>query len=108
MKALNAAAVLPLPVDQQRRHRFDADADSSDRTASSAFLLSDRCMLFTEMAGMHDFSAISRSCSSMMARAGASPSRPLRTSLGTLRLDRCRLINPEAQLLFDARRTTPP
>src|SRR2546430_7432909 len=75
-------------VDQQCRHRFDADADSSDRTASSAFLLSDRCMLFTEMAGMPDFSAISRSCSSMMASAGPSPSRPLRTSLGTLRLDR--------------------
>ncbi len=39
--------------------------------------------------GWPDFSAITRSCSSMTVRAGASPSRPPSTSLGTLRLDRC-------------------
>jgi hypothetical protein len=38
--------------------------------------------------GMPDFSAISRSCSSITARAGASASRPPRISAGTRRLDR--------------------
>jgi len=50
--------------------------------------LPDRWMLFTGMAGVPDFSAMTRSCSSMMVRAGASPSRPPRTSLGTRRFDR--------------------
>jgi hypothetical protein len=57
----------------------------------SARLLPDRCMLFTAMAGVPDFSAMSRSCSSMLARAtaftveaikdfaGHSAVRPLRT-----------------------------
>jgi hypothetical protein len=49
------------------------------------------------MAGVPDFSAMSRSCSSMMARAGASPSRPPRTSLRTLRLvQRARLARSRA------------
>jgi hypothetical protein len=58
-----------------------------DRFAS-ARLLPDRCMLFTAMAGVPDFSAMSRSCSSMLARVRASLSRLLRISLGTLRFDR--------------------
>jgi len=45
-------------------------------------------MLFTPTAGVPDFSAMIRSCSSMTARAAASPSSPPRTSLGTLRLER--------------------
>lgn len=58
-----------------------------DRFAS-ARLLPDRCMLFTAMAGVPDFSAMSRSCSSMLARVRASLSRLLRIWLGTLRFDR--------------------
>src|ERR1700730_3006210 len=61
-------------VDYQRRHQFDADTDRSDRIASLVFLAPDRSMLFTARAGLPDFSAISRSCSSMTARAGTSPS----------------------------------
>src|SRR6266545_3374062 len=60
-------------------HQSDADAHRDDRMASSVFLLPDRCMLFTAMAGVPDLSAMSRSCSSMMARAGASPSRKVRS-----------------------------
>jgi hypothetical protein len=48
----------------------------------------DRRMILTAEAGLPDLSAISRSCSSIAARAGASPSRPPRISLGTLRFDR--------------------
>jgi len=87
----SADALLPCchcRVDYQRRHQFDADADRSDRKTSSAFLVLDRYMLFTGKAGVPDFSATSRSCSSMTARAGASPSGPPRIRLGTLRLER--------------------
>jgi hypothetical protein len=35
-------------------HQSDADADRDDRMASSAFLLPDRCTLFTAMAGVLD------------------------------------------------------
>jgi hypothetical protein len=59
------------PPGHLHHHLSDADAYRDDRRASSAFLLPDRCMLFTAMAGVPDLSAMSRSCSSMMARAGA-------------------------------------
>ena len=55
-------------------HQSDADAYRDDRMASSVFLLPDRCILFTATAGVPDLFAMSRSCSSMMARAGATPS----------------------------------
>jgi hypothetical protein len=47
------------------------------------FWLLDRYTLFAAMAGTPDFSAMSRSCSSIMARAEASPSSPpgLRSAL---------------------------
>ena len=49
----------------------------------------ERRTLLIGIGGTPDFSAIARSCSSMIARAGASPSRPPSAVLGTLRLDRC-------------------
>ena len=67
----------------------DATPARGNRMRPSAYLPPDRCMLFTAMAGVPDFSAMIRSCSSMTARAASSPSSPPRTSLGTLRLDRC-------------------
>jgi hypothetical protein len=70
------------------QYHFDAVAYRDARIVASAFLPPDRCMLFTGMGGVPDFSAMSRSCSSIMVRAAASPSRPPRLALGTLRLDR--------------------
>ena len=60
---------------------FVPDFDAAD-------LAPDRRMLLTTKTGLPDLSAMSRSCSSITLRAGASPSRPPRISLGTLRLDR--------------------
>jgi hypothetical protein len=56
----------------------------------SIFLLPDRWMLFTPTAGVPDFSAMIRSCSSMTARAAASPSMALKnvarySAIGTQR-----------------------
>jgi hypothetical protein len=64
------------------------DALSHFCTFDAADLAPDRRMLLTTKTGLPDLSAMSRSCSSITLRAGASPSRPPRISLGTLRLDR--------------------
>jgi hypothetical protein len=74
--------------DHEMAHHHRSDARGDDRVASSAFLLPERWMLFTARGGVPDRSAMTRSCASMTARAGASPSRPPSTSLGTLRLER--------------------
>src|SRR3984893_12749165 len=83
MNALMRCCRVAIGVSVTSPRQFDADACRSGRTLPSTFLLPDRCMFFTASAGVPDFSAISRSCSSMTARAGASPSRPPRTPLGT-------------------------
>ena len=49
----------------------------------------ERCSDLITMGARPDFSAISRSCSAMIARAGSSPSMPPSASAGTLRFDRC-------------------
>jgi hypothetical protein len=62
---------------------------SSATAMERAYFALDRRMLLTVRTGCPDFSAMSRSCPSIAARAGASPSSPPRISRGTLRFDRC-------------------
>jgi small subunit ribosomal protein S21 len=70
------------------RHSFCRSKVDAPSFTLTAHFPRDRRMLFTANAGFPDFSAISRSCSSITVRAGASPSSPPRISLGIRRLDR--------------------
>jgi hypothetical protein len=80
---MNESIQAPLP----RGHsRYEARSESM-RSFAVHFPL-DRRIVFTADVGLPDLSAISRSCSSIAARAGASPSTPPSISLGTLRFDR--------------------
>src|SRR5439155_21143983 len=68
---------------------FEADAGGGcTADIGQAHLLPDLRILSIGVAGLPDFSAISRSCCSKMVRAGASRSMPPSAELGTLRLDR--------------------
>jgi hypothetical protein len=67
---------------------LDDDVYRLDRMASSAFLLTERCMLFTAMAGVPDFSAI---CRSRFFDDGSRRDIAIEAAqdfAGTLRLDR--------------------
>jgi hypothetical protein len=56
---------------------------TSESKTQLVYFAPERRMLLTAKAGWPDFLAIRRSCSSITARAGASPSRPPRISRGT-------------------------
>ena len=56
--------------------------------AGRRYFAPERRTILMGAGGTPDFSAIARSCSSIIARAGSSPSRPPSTVLGTLRLER--------------------
>src|SRR5215470_5826479 len=88
---VEAEATFKADLEKLLKHEGQSGAHSGRGRSygRSIGLLPDRRMLFTPTAGVPDFSAMIRSCSSMTARAAASPSRPPRTSLGTLRLERC-------------------
>ena len=80
--------MLPSVCSKRRACRQRRPRRLNGMGASAAHFPRDRRMLLTDKTGLPDFSAMSRSCSSITASAGASPSRPPRISLGTLRLDR--------------------